>query len=491
MSEAYERMVKLSSDIQLMNDTQALLSWDQEVLMPTKGGAYRAKQMSWLSGEAHRRFTDPVVGELISEIENEDLDEFKRANAREWRHQYDRATALPVELVEKFASAQSVGKSLWAEARKKSDFSMFSEALSELVELNREQAELWGYEECSYDALLDRFERGARASNLEKVLGNLKRDLVPLVEEALSLEPFDQSLVKGDCPVEKQAAFNLEIAGDIGFDFEAGRIDTAVHPFCSGMAPFDTRLTTRYDPNDFRSSLYGVLHETGHGLYEQGLKADWHGQPVGSSVSLGVHESQSRLWENHVGRSPEFWKKWLGRASDYFPHLKGLTPEQMTRAVNQAEMSFIRVEADEVTYDLHVLLRFEIEKAIFDGEIEVADIPGEWNKRFEEMFGMTVPDDSNGCLQDIHWSMGMFGYFPTYSLGNLNASHLYEAALASDATISAESARGNYQPLLKWMRKNIHEKGSLHLPNQLIEVAAGKAVTAEAHLKHLRRRYLD
>ncbi len=487
---SYERLVEVGQGIQLLEDTQALLSWDQEVLMPPKGVAYRARQMSWLSGEIHRRFTDPVVGEWISELEGEDLDETGKANAREWDHQYRRANALPVELVEKFASAQAVSKSLWADAREKSDFSLFEKSLSELIDLNKEKAELWGYEECAYDALLESFERGAKASVLEKVLGGLKSDLVPLVEEAFATEPFDQSLIKGEYPREKQSAFNREVAEKTGFDFDAGRIDTAVHPFCSGMGSFDTRLTTRYDLEDFRSSLFGVLHEAGHGLYEQGLREELRGQPVGNSVSLGVHESQSRLWENHVGRSLEFWEQWFERAVDYFPHLKSLSPEKMTRAVNQAERSFIRVEADEVTYDLHILLRFEIEKAIFDGEISVSQIPQEWNRRFKEMFGMEVSDDSQGCLQDIHWSMGMFGYFPTYSLGNLNASHLYKAARSSDSSVDEGIKCGDYAPLLNWMRTRIHKQGSLYLPGELIERAAGSPVSASAHLEHLRSRYV-
>ena len=424
-------MTTLGRELQLVADASALLSWDQEVLLPAKGVAYRARQMSWFSGYQHERFTSTEVGEWISEAEgaNAQSDPVVSANLREWRHEYDRATKLPKRLVEEFAEAKVLAQSAWSDARKKAEFSLFEPRLKQLILLCREQAECWGYEDRLYDALMDRFERGATTRRLDETLGSLRKDLLPIVEAATSQKPVDRSKFAGHYPVELQEAFNLEVAESIGFDFEAGRIDTTVHPFCSGMAPFDTRLTTRYDESDFLSSLFGVLHEAGHGLYEQGLNKDRRGEPVGQAVSLGVHESQSRLWENHVGRSEAFWTRWLPRAVHYFPHLGKVSVEEMFQVVNEAERSRIRVEADEVTYDLHVLLRYELESAIFSGELEVSGIPAEWNRRFESYFGIPVRSDSEGCLQDFHWSMGIFGYFPTYSLGNINAAHLASAAL--------------------------------------------------------------
>ena len=483
-------MAGLSRELQLVGDAQALLSWDQEVLLPPKGVSYRAEQMSWLSGWMHERFVQPQVGEWIAEADDSVETDVEKASVREWKHQYERATRLPKALVEELAETEVRSKSAWADARTKADFSLFSPWLTKLVDLSRTQAELWGYDECLYDALLDKFERGASTGRLTKVLGDLRNDLIPVVEAATSQEKFDDSFLRGEYPVATQEAFNREVAEAIGFDFEAGRIDTAVHPFCSGMGPNDTRLTTRYDTSDFRSSLFGVLHEAGHGLYDQGLPTELRGQPAGHAASLGIHESQSRLWENHVGRSRAFWEKWLPRAQHYFSNLKNVSLDQMYRAVNTAELSFIRVESDEVTYDLHVLLRFELEKAIFSGELAIKDIPGEWNTRFENYFGLPVPDDSQGCLQDIHWSMGIFGYFPTYSLGNINAAHLAKAAVEQDPSISQQMDRADYSGFLSWMREKIHNRGSILMPDDLVAEAAGSPASAAPLVEHLKERYL-
>jgi len=487
---AYDRLAELSREIQLVGDAQSLLGWDQEVLLPAKGVTYRAEQMSWFSGWAHEKFTSKQVGDWIDEAESEASGEIERANLREWRHDYERATALPRELVEEFAETQVKAKAAWAEARERADFGAFAPTLQRLVDLCREQAERWGYQEHLYDALLDRFERGTSTARVADTLGDLRSRLIPIVEEATARRTPDCPKLQGHYPVEKQKALNREVAESIGFDFDAGRIDTAVHPFCSGMGPFDTRLTTRYDESDFRSSLFGVLHETGHGLYEQGLDEAHRGQPVGQAVSLGVHEAQSRLWENHVGRSRSFWEQWLPRAVHYFPHLEGVTVDEMYAAVNRAEASYIRVEADEVTYDLHILLRFELERALFSDELTVEDLPAEWNRRFQSYFGLEVPSDAEGCLQDIHWSMGVFGYFPTYSLGNVNAAHLAKAAVESRPEIDEQMERGDYTGLLGWMRERIHGRGSVSLPDELVAEAAGRPADATALVEHLRRRYL-
>jgi len=495
-SPAYRSLLALGEELALLSGVQALLGWDQEVLLPAKGIPYRGRQMAWLSGMAHEQFTRPEVGEWLAAAENElgtpgDAgEEPVVANLREWRHRYDRETRLPKRLVEEFAAVRVEAKAAWAEARRRSEFALFAPHLSRLIDLSREKAAAWGATGArAYDLLLDTYERGATVARVGEVLDDLRARLVPLVEEATSRERFNLDRLDGRYPVEKQAAFNREVAESLGFDFGAGRIDTAVHPFCSGMAPEDTRLTTRYDESNFLSSLFGVLHEAGHGLYEQGLPKDWYGQPAGGSVSLGVHESQSRLWENHVGRSLPFWERWLPRAAEYFPNLAKLSPEDLYDAVNRAELSRIRVEADEVTYDLHVALRFELEQAIFDGSLEPEGIPAEWNRLFESYFGLAVANDAEGCLQDIHWSMGMFGYFPTYSLGNLNAAHLAAAALAEPEVASA-FASADYGPLLGWMRQRIHRRGSVLLPDDLVAEAAGTPASAEPLIAHLRRRYL-
>lgn len=490
---SYDRLCSLGRELQLVTDAAALLGWDQEVLMPAKGVAFRAEQMAWFSGYLHERFTAPEVGDWLAEAEavrSESEDRIRAANLREWRHQYDRATCLPKKLVEEFAGSTALAKAAWAVARERSEFALFAPHLEKLISLSREHAECWGYEEHLYDALLDQFERGATTRRLTSTLGALRESLLPVVLEATAQAPLDRSKFKAHYPREKQEAFNREVAKSIGFDFEAGRIDTAVHPFCSGMGPFDTRLTTRYDERDFLSSLFGVLHEAGHGLYEQGLQKERRGEPVGMAVSLGVHESQSRLWENHVGRSRAFWEKWLPRAVEYFPNLAPVTLDEMYEAVNQAELSPIRVEADEVTYDLHILLRFEMEREIFSGNLAISDVPAEWNRRFESLFGLKVKSDAEGCLQDIHWSIGIFGYFPTYSLGNINAAHLLRAAREQEPDLASAMDRADYTGLLTWMRTRIHQPGSLYLPDDLVTLAAGSPANSTALVEHLRSRYL-
>ena len=487
----YEKLAGLSRELRMLKDAESLLSWDQEVNLPKKGVAYRASQISLISGEVHERFTASETGDWIAEAEESgDLGEKEAANLREWKRDYQRAVCLPVSLVKEFAETRVIAHEAWTEAREKSDFSIFVDSLSKLTGLCKEKSTLWGFAESPYDGLLDIYEKGATTGKIDATFSELKVGLVPLVGEACHRDRYAPAELEAEYPIEKQKSLNREVAESIGFDFDGGRIDTAVHPFCTGLGPKDTRLTTRYDLTDFRSSLFGVLHEAGHGMYDQGLCEDDYGLPVGDAVSLGVHESQSRLWENHVGRSRAFWEKWLPVAATYFPNLSSLDPEQMTRAVNQAEKTYIRVEADEVTYDLHIILRYELEKAIFAGDLDVAEIPAVWNEKFKESFDLEVDRDANGCLQDIHWSMGGFGYFPTYSLGNLNASHLVAAARKNDPGLAEKMDRGDYTALLDWMRREIHEPGSLYEPDQLAARAAGSPVSPDALLEHLRDRYL-
>ena len=352
-------------------------------------------------------------------------------------------------------------------------------------------ADKWGYVECRYDALLDGRERGALASELKTLFAEFRPALVsvlgPAVERSRSVS---ENLLEADYPIAAQQAFNREVAEAIGFDFNAGRIDTATHPFCTGLGPGDTRMTTRYNERDFTESFYGVLHEAGHGLYDQGLKVEHHGTPLGSACSMGIHESQSRLWENHVGRSVAFWEHWHPRACHHFPTLKKFSPEQIVRAINRVAPSFIRVEADQVTYDLHIILRFELELKLIEGELKVADLPAMWNEEFEKMLGLKVPDDARGCLQDTHWSLGAFGYFPTYTLGNLNASQLMQRATQDSPQLETELRAGRYANLLGWLREKVHVPGQRHAPQELMRRATGQATHSEPHLAYLRRKFL-
>ena len=476
----------------LLTSAASVLGWDQETYLPPKGVAWRARQIAWLSARAHELATSQTWLATLeaAELEDDGADPVRSANLREFRHQTDRATRLPVELVARSSEASSLAKQAWAEAREKSDFSIFRDHLETMAGIAREMADHWGYATEPYDALVEGYERGADTAKLSSRLDPLRDPLRELAAQAVAKSTENPAtLPEGPYPVAAQQQLNREIAESIGFDFEAGRIDTVTHPFCTGLGPLDTRLTTRYRENDFTDSLFGVLHESGHGLYDQGLPADDYGLPSGDSISLGIHESQSRLWENHIGGSRAFWERWLPRAAELFPCLAPLSLDNFLAAIRRAEFSCIRVEADEATYDLHILLRFDIERRIIRGELAVADVPAAWNDGFRELFGFAPPDDARGCLQDIHWAMGGFGYFATYSLGNINAAQLCAAARL-DPAVSAACDRAEYLPLLSWMRERIHRHGSVFLPDDLIRHATGADPSPADYLAHLKRRYL-
>ena len=488
----YQNLLKRARELALLDGASALLNWDEETYMPRKGLAFRAEQLAFLSGWAHRQFTAPEVGDWIQASEDRGfaVDSDEAANVRSWRRSYDRQTKLPAALVEEFNRASALARDAWAEARRRSEFPLFEPHLEKLLGLSRRMADHWGYEETPYDALLEGNERGARTAQLRSLFAELRPAMVALLGPAMTqAASLPEDYLAGDYPLAAQQAFNREVAAAFGFDFGAGRIDTTTHPFCSGLGPGDTRLTTRYDERDFTQSFYGVLHETGHGLYDQGLKPEHHGTPLGSAVSMGVHESQSRLWENHVGRTRAFWEHWHPRACQHLPALKKFSAEQLARAVNRVAPTFIRVEADQVTYDLHILLRFELELRLVEGDLAVKEVPGVWNEEFQKMFGLKVPDDARGCLQDIHWSLGAFGYFPTYTLGNLNAAQLMRRACLDEPGLSGELGRGSYEGLLRWLRERIHQPGQRHEPLELMRRATGEPTRTSHHLAALREKF--
>ena len=476
-------MQDLLREIAVLHTSSNILDWDQETYAPPKAVDFRAKQLALLAGKIHELKTSSA---FEKGLEDESLGE---ANQRELKHQFERATKLPKELVERASETSSLGKAAWSDAREKSDFSLFAPHLSRLLDIAREQADHWGYDDEPYDALLSEYERAAKTSEVAGLFDSISEDLATIAATAVEKSAaIPADFLHGPAPIHEQMTLNREIAESLGFDFQAGRIDTTEHPFCTTLGPADIRLTTRYDKNDFASSLFGVMHETGHGLYEQGLANDDFHLPSGQSVSLGIHESQSRLWENHVGRSRPFWERWLPRAQELFPHLRSIELDDFLAAINRAAYSPIRVEADEATYDLHILLRFKLERALLSGELEVSGVPDAWNDTFESLFGFRPANDTEGCLQDIHWSMGGLGYFATYSLGNLNAAQLHESA-AQDPDIIDGAQKGDFLPLLGWMRKNIHAKGSTLFPQDLMKSATGSPTKPDAYLAHLRERF--
>ena len=479
-------------ELALITSSAATLGWDQETYLPPAAARHRADQLAWLSSRAHELATsDAWRGDLeAAEAADGGEDAVMSANLRELRREFDRAAKLPVELVARDSMASSLAKHAWADARERSDFPAFAPHLETLLGIAREKAELWGYAGEPYDALLDGYERATSTAAVAALFDAMRPAVREIAARAVEISKgHAPGLPGGLYPVGAQQAFNARVAEAVGFDFQAGRIDTTTHPFCTTLGPRDVRLTTRYDEADFTSSLFGVLHEAGHGLYEQGLPSTDFGLPSGSAVSLGIHESQSRLWENHVGRSQAFWEKWYPAAQESFPQLQRFPLESFLRHLWRAEFSPIRVEADEATYDLHILLRFELERRMLNGSLAVADVPAAWNEDFRELFGFVPADDRHGCLQDIHWSMGGLGYFATYTLGNIHSAQLFATA-ESEPAVATALAAADYRPLLAWLRKHVHSRGATLDPAELIRAATGRPPATDAYLAHLKARYL-
>ncbi len=491
MTTPYDQLRELCRKASVVGSIQALLGWDQEAYMPAGGADARADQAAEMASIVHQRRTSAKIGELLTECEGSppnDTDE--QQNLKLMRRDYDRLTKLPEDLVSELARVGSKAQEAWKAARSANDFDAFQPWLEQMMALSRRKAECYGVPDGGelYDALLDEYEPDARSADIQKVFEPLAVQLSELVAELLDApqQPSGEPN-KSSVDPKNQHAFGQRLLKEIGFDLSKGRLDVTTHPFCEGVAPGDTRLTTRYADDNFMDAMYSTLHEMGHGLYEQGLpKAERQGEPLGDSVSLGIHESQSRLWENFVGRSQEFWK-WatpVAHATLGAP-INAFGEDQLFAAANHIERSFIRVEADEATYNLHVMLRFELERAMLRGDLSVADLPGAWNERFEQLLGVAVPDNQRGCLQDVHWSFGLIGYFPTYTLGTLYAAQLWEAAHVKIPGLDEQISRGEFAPLLGWLRAGIHAHGRRWTAGELCERMTGKPLGPEALMDYL------
>lgn len=488
MSNAYEQLLTRVRDVGRLGSIEQLLDWDQEVNMPPRGADVRAEQLALLAGLSHERFTADETGELLDRAEP--ADDEGAVNVRETKRAFDRAVKLPTDLVKALARAASLAKNAWTKARAENKFEIFSPHLSKLIDLKKQVAERIGFETEAYDALMDEFEPGATAAKVEALFASLRDFTVALIArlENAPRRP-DASILTRHYPKEAQAPLCRMLAESLGFDFNAGRADVSVHPFCTTIGGSgDVRITTRYWEDFLPAALFGTLHEVGHGLYEQGLMPEHVFTPMGEAVSLGIHESQSRLWENLIGRSLAFWQCHYHTVQGAFPEALGdVSLESFYGAINAVKPSMIRVEADEVTYNLHIILRFEIERALFSGSLEVSDVPGAWNDKMKTCLGITPGSDAEGCLQDIHWSMGAFGYFPTYALGNLYAAQFFEKARADLPDLDDRVARGDHEPLLHWLREHIHRHGKRFTPGELVERVTGRALTTapfEAYITH-------
>ena len=493
--EAYEELLRRSRERTLLASVSAVLGWDEQTYMPKYGATLRGDQLGLLAGLEHERSTDPRVGELLALVEGTEVVADptgpRAANVRELRRNFDRQTKLPRDLVEALAKATSASQQAWVEARAAKSFEGFRPHLEAIVGLKRREAECLTQGGDLYDALLDSFEPGAKSADLATLFDDLRKDLVPLVDAiAGSTHRPDATILDRDYPVDRQRVFGEAVASAIGFDFGRGRLDTAAHPFCSGFGPGDCRITTRFNPRDFTQSFFGILHEVGHGLYEQGFDPSHAGTPMGEAVSLGVHESQSRLWENLVGRSRPFWSYWLPMAKRVFRDALGeVDPDAFYRVINAVERSPIRVEADEVTYNLHIMVRFDLERALIAGDLAPADVPDAWNAAYRRDLAITPADDAEGCLQDIHWSAGLFGYFPTYTLGNVFAAQMYDAARREVGDLDGGLERGESAELLGWLRSKIHRQGQRLRAVDLVREATGSKPDQGPLVSGLRAKY--
>ena len=497
---AYKELETRFARLGALSEAEGMLHWDMSTMMPSGGTTARAEQLAALKVTRHDLLTHPRVGELLEKAKDEaSLGAWQKANLREMRRAWQSATALPGDLVAALSKACSVSETVWRQARPSSDFKSLLPSLEEVLRLTREKAQARGSAIGldPYDALLDQYEPGSRAKRVDALFADLAQFLPGFIDRALAAQgrrPAPVALA-GPFPTAQQRALGVKLMQAIGFDFEHGRLDESAHPF-SGGVPDDVRITTRYDESDFARGLMGILHETGHALYERGLPKDWRLQPVGEARGMALHESQSLLMEMQACRSRGFieYAAPLMRAAFGSPRDDGgpaWEADNIYRVYTRVERGFIRVDADEVTYPAHVILRYRLERALIADDMKLADLPQAWNSGMKELLGVVPPDDRRGCLQDIHWPDGGWGYFPTYTMGAMAAAQLFQAAKRQDRNIEPGIAGGDFKPLMAWLKRHVHGKGSLLTTDEILQQATGSPLGDAAFKAHLQERYLD
>lgn len=496
MGEKYQALVRHLADVVNLGGASALLEWDMQVMMPQTGGGARAGQIATVSRLRHEIFTSDKTGELLeaaaAELAGADYDSDEVSLVRVVQQDYAQAQKLPASFVEQQAQITTEAHETWAKARAENDFQLFLPKLERIIEMVRQQAEYIGYTDHPYDALIGEYERGITTAEVKSIFDGHKAQLVELVAEVLEhADRVNDSVLHQPFDVEQQRAFAHWASETIGFDYSRGRQDVAVHPFATSIGSrYDVRLTTRFYPEFFNPAFFGSMHESGHGMYEQGVSPSIAGTHLGSGTSLGVHESQSRLWENIVGRSRGFWEFALPKLQAVFPsQFSGADVDTLYKAFNKVERGFIRVEADEATYNLHIMLRFELETELLKGTLQARDLSEAWNSRFESYFGVTPPSDTLGVLQDVHWSAGLIGYFPTYALGNLLSVQYYNKALEAHPEITEEITRGEFSTLLTWLQENIYQHGRKFTSAELTKRVTGGAMDSQPYLHYLQNKY--
>ena len=493
-SPKMQELVELAEEIEDLSHIGAVLSWDQMINMPPGGAEERGNQLAALGRIIHEKFTTDEVGQLISELAEEvgdlnaETDEARMVKVS--KRAYDKQTKIPLPLLMEFIKTTTMANETWVKAREEADFSIFQPDLEKIVDLRQQHANLFKPYDHIYDPLLDDFEPGMKTAEVKEIFEKLRPQQVELIHAIAEKEPPDNSFLKQHYKEDCQEIIGRNVITRFGFDWDRGRLDETTHPFTTAFGLGDVRITTRYLKDDAGSALFSTMHEAGHAMYEQGLDKKYNRHPLSGAASLAIHESQSRLWENLVGRSKEFWSFFYPSMQMLFPeYLSNVSMEDFYRGINKVEPSLIRVEADEATYNMHIMLRLEIEIGLMEGTIKVKDLPEIWNTRMQEYLGITPPDDAQGVLQDIHWSGGMIGYFPTYALGNLASVQLWDTMLEQHPNVLDEIAQGKFDTILGWMREHVHRYGSKFEPQEIMLKATGSKITPEPYMKYLKTKY--
>jgi carboxypeptidase Taq len=494
-AEAYRWLLDYSTTTALYQSMKSLLNWDQRTYLPEAGHSHRAQQIAAITALLHRRSTDPEFAEMLATVEASQIPggplSDEAVNLREWRRNYDRATRIPEALAVELAKAASLAELAWQNLRRENDWMGFLPYIEQIISLKRQEAAALstGGEEI-YNALIEDFEPGENAASIEVLFDRLADATFELLEkiEAGQRKP-DPTALQGDSPESVQKTFIRQIIAHLGYDLGAGRIDMSAHPFTAKIGPQDVRITTRYEPNSFVMALFSSIHETGHALYEQGLPAEHWGTPRGRPISMAIHESQSRMWENMVAKSPGFWKHFYPLACRRFPWLKRIDIGRFLFALNEVRPNLIRTEADEVTYNLHIVMRFKLERMLIGGGLEPKDLPEAWNAGMERYFRLSPPDYSDGVMQDVHWPAGAFGYFPSYALGNMYAAQFYAKAEQNLGNLQEMFETGEFGPFLGWFRQNVHSQGGRHLPRNLVKAATEEDLNADYLIGYLKQKY--
>ena len=496
MNQKLERFKQLIAEITDLTRANALASWDQEVYMPRGGAEDRSYILATLAGISHEKFTSPEMGDLLTELvpaaKGMDPDSDDACLILRTAHDFEKQTKIPTKKVAEFAQATTLAEVAWEHAREENNFALFEDELAHIVELRREYAEFFEPYEHVYDPLLDDFEPGLKTREVQDIFARLRPQQVELIKAIAAKPEVDDSFLRVTYPEKEQWDFGVDVITRFGFDWKRGRQDKSVHPFTTGFGIGDVRITTRFDAERASSALFSTMHEGGHALYEQGVDRSLAHTPLATGASMAVHESQSRLWENIIGRSKPFWKFFYPKLQKTFPaQLDGVSLEDYYRAINKVEPSFIRTESDEATYNLHIMLRLELEIALMEGSLAVKDLPAAWNERMQEYLGIVPPNNRLGVLQDVHWSSGLIGYFPTYALGNLISAQLWEKIQSDIPDVEAQIETGKFDELLIWLRANIHRHGAKFEPQVLVKQVTGSGITPEPYLRYLNKKYSE